>query len=83
VLKIAKQASSANTGPAAYRPRRPATTLLHRTVREHLQTHIAAAGDKQDNTLTGADWMLEDHRAVSSRGQPASGSLLYLGERIH
>jgi hypothetical protein len=25
----------------AYRPRRPAATLLHRTVREHLEIHIA------------------------------------------
>jgi hypothetical protein len=44
VLGTATQATSANTGPAVYRPRRPAATLLHRTVREHLRTYLATAG---------------------------------------
>jgi hypothetical protein len=29
--------------PAVYRPRRPAVTVLHRTVREHLETFLARA----------------------------------------
>jgi len=29
---------------AVYRPRRPAATVLHRTVREHLETYLAQAG---------------------------------------
>ena len=29
--------------PAVYRPRRPAATVLHRTVREHLETYLARA----------------------------------------
>jgi hypothetical protein len=32
----------------AYRPRRPAATLLHRTVREHLETYLARAGCDDD-----------------------------------
>jgi hypothetical protein len=31
-------------------PRRPAATLLHRTVREHLETYLATAGDDEDLT---------------------------------
>jgi hypothetical protein len=42
VLETATQATSASTGPAVYRPRRPAATLLHRTVREHLETYLAS-----------------------------------------
>jgi hypothetical protein len=37
-------ATSASTGPAVYRQRRPTATLLHRTVREHLETYLATAG---------------------------------------
>jgi hypothetical protein len=36
------------TGPAVYRPRRPAATLLHRTVREHLETYLASQGQDDD-----------------------------------
>jgi len=32
------------TGPGVYRPRRPAATLLHRIVREHLETYLAGGG---------------------------------------
>jgi len=38
------------TGPNAYRPRRPAATLLHQTVREHLETYLAAG--RQDTDIT-------------------------------
>jgi len=34
--------------PAVYRPRRPAATLLHRTVREHLETYLVVAGQDDD-----------------------------------
>ena len=37
------------SGPNVYRPRRPAATLLHKTVREHLETYLADAG--QDDGL--------------------------------
>jgi hypothetical protein len=48
VLETAAQATSASTGPAVYRPRRPAATLLHRTVREHLEIYLATAGHDED-----------------------------------
>jgi len=32
----------------AYRPRRPAATVLHRTVCEHLETYLARAGCDDD-----------------------------------
>jgi hypothetical protein len=48
VLETATLAISASTGPAVYRPRRPAATLLHRTVREHLETYLATAGHDED-----------------------------------
>ena len=48
MLGTATQAPSANTGPAVYRHRRPAATLLHRTVREHLETYLATAGHGDD-----------------------------------
>jgi hypothetical protein len=48
VLGTATQAPSANSGPAVYRPRRPAATLLHRTVRDHLGTCLATAGHDED-----------------------------------
>ena len=41
-------ASPASTGPSVYRPRRPAATLLHQTVREHLQTYLAGTGRDED-----------------------------------
>lgn len=42
--ETATLATSASTGPAVYRQRRPAATLLHRTVREHLETYLATTG---------------------------------------
>ena len=50
MLETAAQAASASTGPAVYRPRRPAATLLHRTVREHLETYLATADQAEDLT---------------------------------
>ena len=44
----AAQSPPRATGPAVYRPRRPAATLLHRTVREHLETYLAGAGQDDD-----------------------------------
>ena len=38
-------------GPGVYRPRRPATTLLHKTVRENLETYLSAG--RQDGEFTG------------------------------
>ena len=35
--------------PAIYRPRRPAATILHRTVREHLETFLAVAQAGDDD----------------------------------
>jgi hypothetical protein len=32
----------------AYRPRRPAATVLHRTVRDHLESYLASAGHDDD-----------------------------------
>ena len=48
MLETATLAPPASTGPAVYRPRRPAATLLHRTVREHLETYLASAGHDDD-----------------------------------
>lgn len=48
MLETATLATSASTGPAAYRPRRPAATLLHRTVREHLEIYLATTSHDED-----------------------------------
>jgi len=48
VLGTATQAPAASTGSAVYRPRRPAASLLHKTVRQHLQTYLATAGGNED-----------------------------------
>ncbi len=48
MLGATLQRSPQTTGPAIYRPRRPAATLLHRTVREHLETYLATAGHDED-----------------------------------
>ena len=42
------QRSRQTAGPTVYRPRRPAGTLLHRIVREHLETYLAAGGKDED-----------------------------------
>jgi hypothetical protein len=48
VLGTTTLASPASTGPSVYRPRRPAATLLHQTVREHLETYLASVGRDED-----------------------------------
>lgn len=48
MLESATLATPASTGPAVYHPRRPAATLLHRTVRDHLETYRATAGHDED-----------------------------------
>lgn len=45
----AVQTQPQTTGPSVYRPRRPAGTLLHKTVRENLETYLAA---RQDGDIT-------------------------------
>ena len=48
MLGASAQPTPPNNGPVVYRPRRPAATLLHRTVREHLETYLANAGCDED-----------------------------------
>ena len=49
---IATTCTPATTRPASlYRPRRPAATILHRTVREHLETFLAVAQAGDDDLL--------------------------------
>jgi hypothetical protein len=42
---------TATSAPAIYRSRRPAATILHRTVREHLETFLAIAQAGDDDLL--------------------------------
>jgi len=42
--------AAARAGPGVYRPRRPAATLLHRTVRENLDTFLDGSFDADDLT---------------------------------
>jgi hypothetical protein len=37
--------------PASYRPRQPEKTLLHRLVREHLETMLAEACERSEHGL--------------------------------
>jgi hypothetical protein len=37
------------TAASVYRPRRPAATLLHRVVREHLETYLATAAGNDEH----------------------------------
>ena len=45
---VAVQPKPQASGPNIYHPRRPAATLLHKTVREHLETYLADAGHDDD-----------------------------------
>ncbi len=45
---VAAQPRPQTPGTVVYRPRRPAATLLHKTVREHLETYLADAGQGDD-----------------------------------
>jgi len=44
LTKAASSPAACPPGPALYRPRRPERTLLHRLVREHLETFLDLAG---------------------------------------
>jgi len=44
--------------PAVYRPRRPAATLLHRTVREHLETYLAGV-EQGDELVSGVPFHVQ------------------------
>jgi len=48
VSGIAVQPRPRASGSNVYRPRRPATTLLHKIVREHLETYLAGARQNDD-----------------------------------
>ena len=51
MLSIAASPQTASRVTSVYRPRRPAQTILHRTVRRHLETYVAASeqgGEFQD-----------------------------------
>ncbi|MFQ5702372.1 MAG: transposase zinc-binding domain-containing protein, partial [Acidobacteriota bacterium] len=43
--------SARTSGPAVYRPRRPERSVLHKTVREDLETYLAAC--RQEGDFTG------------------------------
>lgn len=43
MLGASVQSPPPAVGPSVYRPRRPAATLLHKTVREHLEAYLVTA----------------------------------------
>ena len=48
MLAAASQPESQTPGANVYRSRRPTGTLLHTTVREHLETYLASVGQDED-----------------------------------
>jgi len=48
---VQPQTQPHNASPKIYRPRRPAATLLHKTVRENIETYLAVG--RQDGEFTG------------------------------
>ena len=56
---VVVQANHQTSGSHVYRPRRPAATLLHKTVREHLESYLADAG-QDDDFATNVPFHVQD-----------------------